>query len=268
MSFFESAFTPFIAATSAVAIAFSNSPKKESVTTPTINQTQSLEQVESNTLRRHQVNCKLTQMEDLKVSEKDRVNQGQLLCDRTRQRQNLEARKKQIEISIAQMSLPMKEPLELPPPDFSVQEAAIISARNNLELIQKAELPEFRFKSEDLNRIHDREIYTQRATILERQATAAIALESAIAQLEKAKADYQQKQYQHSLNLIQYQTSQQRQQYQLASLSAQLQQVENNLTELTSVQSPVTGRIRRIKFTGQNDQTINVEIYINVKENS
>lgn len=239
------------------------SPKNEvAQLPPTPPPTEQQEQISPG---RHTVTCALTDMNDLKVNEGDRVTEGQLLCDRTAQRQSLEARKRQIEISIEQMSLPMSQPTELPPPEFAVEESAIASLKAELELLDKAYVPPFRFRDERLKRIHDQEVYQRQAEIQERKTRVAIALNEAVAQLQKARSDYQWQQYQHGLNLIQQQTAMQRQQYQVASLAAQLQQVETQLQELTAVRTPYAGRVRRVKFLGQQDRTIRVEVTINVK---
>jgi hypothetical protein len=92
-------------------------------------------------------------------------------------------------------------------------------------------------------------------------------LNQAIARLQKARTDYQQRQYQHSINLIQQQTYIQRQQYELASLVSQQEEVEGKLRELVAVTSPYTGKVRRLKITGQTDRSITAEIIINAEKN-
>ncbi|WAN70020.1 hypothetical protein BJP36_38785 [Moorena producens JHB] len=53
--------------------------------------------------------------------------------------------------------------------------------------------------------------------------------------MNAAKTRYQQQIYQHSLKMMTYQTNLQRQQYQLASLVKQSQEVEKELAELSIV---------------------------------
>ncbi|HEY9769211.1 MAG TPA: hypothetical protein V6C71_12085 [Coleofasciculaceae cyanobacterium] len=50
-----------------------------------------------------------------------------------------------------------------------------------------------------------------------------------------------------------YQTLMQRQQEQVNSLQTQLDKVDGELEQLTSVYSPYRGKIRRVKILGQNE---------------
>ncbi|MEM1392138.1 MAG: hypothetical protein AAGG00_02385 [Cyanobacteria bacterium P01_H01_bin.150] len=218
------------------------------------------------TPRRFKINVTLTDPSDLKVKQGDKVVKGQILSDRTQSRQQLEAKKRQLEIAIERMSLPLSQIAEPPKSDFSIQEMAIKTAKAELELINQTPLPEFRFKGRELQNILDREVVKERAAISEAKLKASIGLTNAIAQLEKARTNHQQQQYQHSLNLIRQQTNMQRQQYQLASLVAQLQEVEAKLSEIVAVKSPYNGNIRRIKILGQTDRNITAEIRIHVED--
>jgi len=233
-------------------------------------------------VKRHRVNIQVVNLTDLKVAENSQVTQGQVLSDRTEERQSLEAQKEQIEISIKQLSTPLSQVAELPSGNFSIQEAAIARIKSEIELIDsKPSLPAtpapfFRFKDEKLrnlleaekiNKIADgiREEASKRAKVSEAKAKLALELNQAIAALDKARSDYQHQQYQHSLNLIRQQTEMQRQQYQTASLIAQKQEIESKLAEITQIKSPVSGKIRRIKNLGQKDRQINLEIVIDVR---
>ena len=218
--------------------------------------------------KRYKVKVTIDSLDDLKVKKGDKIIKGQVLSDRTAVRQQLEARKKQLEIAIKQMSLSLSPITEIPPPNFAIEEAAIKAAKAELELLYKRPLPDFRFKDKQHQQIFDKDIIKQHAALSETRAKAAIQLTSAIAQLEKARSNYQRQQYQHSLNLVQQQTNQQRQQYQLASLVAQQEEVEAKLRELVAVTSPYNGRVRRIKIIGQNNKRITAEIKINVAEDS
>jgi len=233
-------------------------------------------------VKRHRVNLQVVNLTDLKVVEGSQVVQGQVLSDRTEERQSLEAQKEQIEISIKQLSTPLSQVAELPSGNFSIQEAAIARIKSEMELIDsKPSLPAtpapfFRFKDEKLrnlfeaekiNKIADgiRTEASERAKVSEAKAKLALELNQAIAALDKARSDYQHQQYQHSLNLIRQQTEMQRQQYQAASLIAQKQEIESKLAEITQIKSPVSGKIRRIKNLGQKDRQISLEIVIDIR---
>ena len=77
---------------------------------------------------------------------------------------------------------------------------------------------------------------------------------------------YQQRRYQHSLEMSRHQTNLQRQQYQLASLVNQLQEVESKLEEIVVVRSPYSGRVRRVKILGQNDRLITAEVTLDIRQ--
>jgi multidrug resistance efflux pump len=89
-------------------------------------------------------------------------------------------------------------------------------------------------------------------------------LNQAIAALDKAKATTNTSSTSTRLNLIRQQSEMQRQQYQVASLVAQKQEIESKLREITQIKSPVAGKVRRIKNLGQKDRAINLEVVIDV----
>jgi biotin carboxyl carrier protein len=242
-----------------------------------------LKKSESKVSKRHRVQVQVISLSDLKISEGSQVVVGQIISDRTEERQSLEAQKEQIEISIKQLSTPLSQVAELPSGNFSIQEAAIARIKSEIELLDNRQslpatpAPFFRFKdeklqklleSEKLNKIADgiRTEASERARISEAKAKLALELNQAIAALDKARSDYQHQQYQHSLNLIRQQTEMQRQQYQAASLIAQKQEIESKLAEITQIKSPVSGKIRRIKNLGQKDRQISLEIVIDVRQ--
>ena len=231
--------------------------------------------------KRHRVQVQVISLSDLKISEGSQVAVGQIISDRTDERESLEAQRNQIDISIKQLSTPMSQVAELPPPNFAVQEAAIARIKSEIELIDsKPPLPAtpapfFRFKDEKLrnlleaekiNKIADdiRTEASERSKVSEAKAKLAIELNQAIAALDKAQSDQQHQQYQHSLNLIRQQSEMQRQQYQVASLVAQKQEIESKLREITQIKSPVAGKVRRIKNLGQKDRQISLEVVIDV----
>lgn len=222
-------------------------------------------------VKRHRVNLQVVNLTDLKVVEGSQVVQGQVLSDRTEERQSLEAQKKQIEISVKQLSTPLSQVAELPSGNFSIQEAAIARIKGEIDLLNQPKLEEvYRFKTPQLRQLLETEkLKTQaedKIKISESKVKLAMELNQAIAALDKARSDYQHQQYQHSLNLIRQQTEMQRQQYQAASLIAQKQEIESKLAEITQIKSPVSGKIRRIKNLGQKDRQISLEIVIDVRQ--
>lgn len=266
---------------------FLNNPQPSPPTPTTIPSLQKqpiiqLQQSATKSTKRHRIQVQVISLNDLKIAEGSKVAAGQIISDRTDERESLEAQRNQIDISIKQLSASMSKVAELPPPNFAVQEAVIARIKSEIELansqppLPATPAPFFRFKDENLRKILEPEkLYkiaegirteaSERAKMSESKAKLALELNQAIAALDKAQSDHQHQQYQHSLNLIRQQSEMQRQQYQVASLVAQKQEIEAKLREITQIKSPVAGKVRRIKNLGQKDRQINLEVVIDVK---
>ena len=104
------------------------------------------------------------------------------------------------------------------------------------------------------------------ASLKQKEIEAGIGLEVAVARMWSAKTRYQQRKYQHSIQMAAHQTSLQRQQFQLASLVSQLQKVEDDLSKIVAVHSPYSGRVRRVRITGQNERLISAEITLDMRQ--
>lgn len=253
---------------------------------------------ETDQARRFKIQLTLASPEDLKVKEGDTVQPGQLLADRTRDRQQLEAQKTQLLLQIKRLSVPtpgtvpaapVPSVAALPAPSFLEQVAEVEQAKlkaeeaqryrdnqqRKLDLIEslpRAEVPEAVIP-------HEREMLAQRDRALA-QAFAAVQL--AEARLSKAQKDREYLEYQHSLELskraialqqqeLQRQDQRQRQisqdqdrEFKLAQLQAQLQTLETQLSQLSAIRSPYRGTIQRIKFEGQRDQSLAVELTLRI----
>jgi multidrug efflux pump subunit AcrA (membrane-fusion protein) len=231
-------------------------------------QTEAPNTVEEPQPKRHKITVNLTSPNDLKVKEGQRIQQGDVISDRTEQRQQLEARKKQLEVAIAQMSLPLNPIASLPAPNLDSEQVALKKATFQLEQATKAlnEYPGIQFKDPWLREVFEPEKIKELASLKQRQLEASIAVEAALARLSEAKTRYQQEQYQHSIQLAAQQTNLQKQQYDLASLASQLQEVEEKLGELVAVRSPYAGRVRRVKVLGQNERLIQVEVTLDIRQ--
>ncbi|WP_083636590.1 hypothetical protein [Leptolyngbya sp. 'hensonii'] len=238
----------------------------------------------------------LTAPEDLKVREGDRVQEGQMLADRTRDRERLEGQQKQLQLQVDRL----KAPIPGPPPPRTIPEMAALPAPSFLKEV--AEVDRVRLKVEAAERNltqqqrkldvlqtlpaneipeatipHEQEVLAQRQREVD-QANADLAL--AQAQLGQAQQERQYQEYLHSLELskraisiqaqeLQRQDQVQRQQaqerersFQLAQLDAQMQQLNAQLLLLSAIRSPYNGNVQRIKFTGQSDQNLMVELVL------
>lgn len=240
-----------------------------------------LQQPSTRTSKRHRIQVQVISLSDLKIAEGDSVAQGQIISDRTDERQSLEVERDQIDNAIKKLSIPSSQLTDLPPPNFAVEEAAISQIKTEIELLNAR--PEtarqetfFKFKDKTLQRLAEYDRLEKTAEIIrkdvenqvklaESKARLTGQLNSAVAALNKAKSNYQHQQYEHSLNLVKQQSEMQRQQYQVAGLVGKKQEIEGKLREITQIKSPVAGRVRRIKNLGQKDRQINLEVVIDVK---
>ena len=232
----------------------------------------------------------LTAPEDLKVQEGDRIEVGQILADRTRDRTRLEAQRKQLELQMQrlQQAIPGPPPARqvpevagLPPASFLDEVADIERARLKVEAAERnvtqqqrtldllQSMPDSNLPEETIP--HETEMLTQRQRELD-QAQAD--LDFAEAKLSQAQADRQHEEYVHSLEMSKRaiaieQASIQRQQqlqevqrqeqeraYQVAQMEEKIAVLNAQLFELSAVRSPFSGIIRRIKYEGQNDSNL------------
>ncbi|MCC3498361.1 MAG: hypothetical protein JGK38_17335 [Microcoleus sp. PH2017_15_JOR_U_A] len=240
-----------------------------------------LQQLSTKSSKRHRIQVQVISLNDLKIAEGSEIVVNQIISDRTEERQSLEAERNQIDNSIKQLSIPVGKLAEIPEPNFAIEEAAIQQIKDEIKLMESAPaLPpsetSFRFKDENLRKLLEAKKLEQKAKdiTIEANNRTKVAqskvrlvgqLNSAIAALHKAKSNYQHQQYEHSLNMVKMQSEMQRQQYQVASLVGQKQELEGKLREITQIKSPVAGQVRRIKNLGQKDRQINLEVVIDVK---
>ena len=97
--------------------------------------------------RTFKISLTLTSPQDLKVKPGDEISPGQVLSDRTTERQRLLAQKKQLEISLKKLDLPIPEltqpkPIpalsKLPPVSYQQEEANIALKQKELTEAEKA----------------------------------------------------------------------------------------------------------------------------------
>lgn len=112
----------------------------------------------------------------------------------------------------------------------------------------------------------DPEVTQKRFEAKAAQVRAAATMNQAIANLERARHNHQQRHYEHSLNIQRQQTEQRRQQYDIAQLMAQRDQVAAQLQALSAVRSPYAGTVRRVRVLGQSDRVMNVEVVLEVAD--
>lgn len=303
----------------------------------------------------------LSSPEDLKVKQGDRVATGQLLADRTKERQKLELQQKQLKIGLDKIQtqkiidppIPSQIPgmLELPNADYSVESAGIEKAKLKLQQINaklrqeeaivsippdvlSAKLEEAKEaekeaqrqlelqvkKSEAVKELNlarhyeDHEkVVTEKLKAEAKKATAEITnieaqigqainenrfkisqmsldkqqaeaeVKVSFSQLEKAKRQQLEKEYEHQITLIRrveeanqsesiyayrkQETNEKRrnQQFQLAEVQSKLTAIEQQLTNLSTVRSPYNGVVRRIKIEKQTNNQLEISIIMGVE---
>ena len=258
-----------------------------------------LQQTNEDTPRRLTITVSVTDPSDLKVKQGDRVSQGQLIADRTRERERLEVQHQQLSLTLQKLqSATITAPLQpaavpaiatLPSPSYLEEEAAIARAKATVdqaeaaiaakqqELTYLAELPNL----DPLVMEHEQAKLAE----LQRQHTAAIRdFQLAQGKLSKAQADTDYQEYRHSLDLAerveranQVALSYQRQwaeyeqrlrdrDYQLSQTQLRLDEVDNALASLAVVTAPYAGRIRQVKWLGQGaDGALSVELTLLIR---
>lgn len=218
---------------------------------------------ERSTVKRHKISLSVVSLDDLKVADGDSIIAGDLVSDRTEQRIALESQIARIESAISQSELGLSPMPALPLPDFSKELAEVDKARETAEYW--ASVPEYpqRFKGE-LAKIDYKTLDKQQKLEIERMRSR-LKVETALARLEAAKQSWEKAKYRHELEKADYEANRQRQEYQIGQLQQQLADLQDKLSRLSVVKSPISGTVRRIRILGQSDRTINVEVIIDAE---
>lgn len=223
----------------------------------------------------------LSEPDDLKVRQGDTVAVGDVLADRTRERTALQTQLAQTTLSLqriqAQQVLDPPEPLPVPPVSglppvfYGTQEATIAAIEDSIDLQKrKIDLLSTMPPSEVPPAMREHEDRILEGLYRD--------LELAQAELKQAQERRAHQEYEHSLamarraeeaNQQRLAHNQQRQQaeaqrrektFQEAQLQAQIETINTRLSDLSTVRSPYAGTIRRVKWLGQSDNRLTVEI--------
>ena len=226
---------------------------------------------------------------DLKVEQGDRVTQGQLIADRTRDRERLEAQQAKLKLTLEQLegaiiTAPLP-PVTAPPilePTYLEESAAIaraealveqagaaIAAKQH-EMEYLAALPHLdslvleheQAKLADLQRDHTaavRDYQLARGKRSTAEYRHSVTLAESVGAQNRAALEYQQ-QWAH------YEQRLRDRDYQLSQVQLQLEGVESAIAALAVVRSPYDGRIRQVKWLGQGpDGSLSVELTLLVR---
>jgi hypothetical protein len=224
----------------------------------------------------------LSEPSDLKVKAGDQVKAGDVLSDRTRIREQLLGQKARLTIAIEGIGsrkiadppapLPVPPMAPLPEANYQEQERAIEAASRKVDL-QERKLDSLNSGSQIVPGV----VTEHEQIVLENLREELAQAEAALAQ---AQSDRAQQEYEHSLNAARrqeeqnqatlsysyqvQQVAQQRrdQEFQVAQLEEKLRGVENELATLGAVVAPYAGQVRRVKWLGQKDNALQVEVTI------
>ncbi len=280
-----------------VAQSINKNSTPQSTTPLSTTQTKAVE----NTPRRLAITVKVAEPDDLTISELEEIKQGQIIADRFRERNRLNAQKQQIELSLKQLESqqitpptpPAKLPVvsSLPPISYLEYEAniektkgAIASIESQID-IKKQEL-DYLSQLDDIDpNILDHEnsklnqlklelesavrdyqlamgkLQTAKDSRAYLEYTASINQERRISELNQSRLDYQKQ-------LAEYEQRLADKEYRITQFKLNLNTVENALASLATVKSPYSGKVRRIQWIGQApDGSLTAEITLMVDNN-
>jgi hypothetical protein len=250
--------------------------------------------------RRLSITVNIDSPDDLKVNEGDRLTEGQIIASRDRKKQELNRYKQQVELSLAKLksfqplppTIPVEIPLlkALPPISYLEHEAAVDSAKTNIDFIEQ----EIQNKEEEIEFYHnlshvDNNIIEHEKAKLEdikqRHTKAIKDYQLALGKLETAKNHRTYTEYEASLNKIRrieqlnqqqqnyerdlalYQQRKSEQEFRITQLNNNLSEVQEKLNSLSNTTSPYNGTVRRIKWLGQSsDGVLTAEVSLMIKK--
>jgi biotin carboxyl carrier protein len=223
-----------------------------------------------------EIDLTISHPDDLKVEPGDRVEAGQILSDRSRQRRQLENRLQQLELSLDSLSAISEPPAlpKLPQATLAPQKAAIAQAEIETENIHK----KIQRQQDQLAAIEVLSLSPQKKSIaiahqrskldeLNRQKASSLArLELARSQLAQRQAEIRHRQYEHEKAIAEYQerlaARQQQIAYQRARINQAIAQTEEKLRAISQVVAPFKGKIRRIIWKGGSDGIYSVRLIL------
>jgi multidrug efflux pump subunit AcrA (membrane-fusion protein) len=223
--------------------------------------------------------------DDLRVRQGDVVAAGDALAERVQERSRLEAQRQRALLSLERIrsaavvspppALPVPPVAPLPPVSYAKEAAAIEEAQAAVDL---------QLRRMDLLSTLPPEQVPPAMVAHEQQQLAQLQrdLDAAQAALQAAQDQRAYDEYLHSLQMARRADEQNQQalsrsaqvqaaaqaqrdrEFQIAQLEAQIQTLDTQLANLSTVRSPYAGTIRRIKWLGQTDNTLSVEITLAV----
>lgn len=230
--------------------------------------TMSREKSEPNRARtrtRHTVSATVAKLENIQVKEGDRVKIGQVLVDNPEERKFLETKRRELELAIA-TNQPVPIPPSPPIADYSAEVAAVESARAMLASLNQTPLPKYRFKTTELIQVMDRDIIRERQALALERVRSEQVLNQAIANLQTAKSDYQQRLNDYQSKVMEVERENAERELLQAKFRRDLAELQLNFSNTGATLSPYSGRVRQVKVLGQSESGLKVEITLLVSE--
>lgn len=248
--------------------------------------------------RRLTLKLTLSSPDDLLVREGDRLQEGEIVADRVRDRSRLEVQLERLRLQTERLSKnsiqpppvrPVPDVAGLPPANFLSEVAEVESKRLLVEAAARNLQNQQRLVDMlTIRRDVPEEVLAHETVVLEErqrevdQAKAQHLL--AQGKLSQAQNERQFQEYQHSVTIAnrqiqlqqnelerqgqwqRWQEAERNRSFQLAQVETQRQQIETQLLDLGAIRAPMGGRITRIKWAGQNDQNLIVELTLLVDD--
>ena len=242
--------------------------------------------------RRLIINVSVSDPANLKVTEGDRISVGQLIADRSRERQRLEAQTQQLTLTLQRLEhssitppLPPATPPPLASPTYLEQTAAIAKAKADVDQAEasiEAKHQELAYLSE-LQNLDPLVFEHEQANLaeLQLQHTAAVR-EYQLTLGQRSTAEYEHSRAMaidassrnrdllgYQAQWAQYEQRLRDRDYQLSQTQLKLDEVNSAIANLAVVRSPYAGKIRRIKWLGQDSSgLLSAEISLVVRASS
>jgi hypothetical protein len=134
----------------------------------------------NSTRKRHTITVTVSSPEDIKVAEGDRIAEGAVIADRTKERAKLVQQRNQLELVINKAIQAAPLPSAPPEPSYAAQQAAVEEAREMVAYWKQLPQPRYRFKQEDLVLSLDTETVEKRQRLAQKRIEAQQELNSAI----------------------------------------------------------------------------------------
>jgi biotin carboxyl carrier protein len=255
-------------------------------------------QIQTTIPKRLNITVKIAEPSDLKIKEEDFVNQGQIIADRTREKERLTSQYRQLKLSLEKLEnsiitapLPPRNVPTisvLPPISYLEHEANVESKKTAITAVEF----EIDIKKSEINYLSQLENIDSNILDHENAKLAQLQLKHtetvreyqlATAKLQTAKEkraiDEHQNQVQQTnrieqinqanLNyqrqLAEYEQRLTDKEFNLTQLKTKINEVENQIASIATVKSPYSGTVRRIQWLGQSpDGSLTAEITLMV----